>query len=92
MYAHQSISSVHRLGSKLFDRPSYEQFGWVNMCAITFLSVDQSSSRDLDKFGEIIPPSPKVIGVYTLNFRPKLKFLQLSFFEGSSSPLGGGTR
>jgi len=22
MYAHQSISSVHRLGSKLFDRPS----------------------------------------------------------------------
>jgi len=23
MYAHQSISSVHRLGSKLFDRPSY---------------------------------------------------------------------
>jgi len=23
MYAHQSISSVHRLGSKRFDRPSY---------------------------------------------------------------------
>ena len=23
MYAHQSISSVHRLGSKLFERPSY---------------------------------------------------------------------
>ena len=23
MYAHQSISSVHGLGSKLFDRPSY---------------------------------------------------------------------
>jgi len=23
MYAHQSISSVHRLGSKLFVRPSY---------------------------------------------------------------------
>jgi len=25
MYAHQSISSVHRLGSKLFDRPSYAE-------------------------------------------------------------------
>jgi len=23
MYAHQSISSVHRLGSELFDQPSY---------------------------------------------------------------------
>jgi len=58
----------------------YEQFGWVNMRAITFSFVDQSSSRGLKKFGENIPPSPEVIGVYTLNFRPKFTFLQSSFF------------
>jgi len=28
----------------------YEQFGWINMRAITFSFVDQSSSRDLEKF------------------------------------------
>jgi len=29
----------------------YEQFGWINMRAITFSFVDQSSSRGLEKFG-----------------------------------------
>ena len=29
----------------------YEQFGWINMRAITVLFVDQSSSRGLEKFG-----------------------------------------
>ena len=33
----------------------YEQFGWINMRAITFSFVDQSSSRSLEKFGENIP-------------------------------------
>ena len=42
----------------------YEHFGWVNMCVITFLFVDQSSSRRLEKFGEDTPTSPEVIGVY----------------------------
>ena len=29
----------------------YEQFGWINMRAITFSFLDQSSSRGLEKFG-----------------------------------------
>ena len=33
----------------------YEQFGWINMHAVTFSFVDQSSSRGLKKFGEKIP-------------------------------------
>ena len=40
----------------------------VSMHAITFSFVEQSSSRGLEKFGENIPPSPEVIGVYTRNF------------------------
>jgi len=66
----------------------YEHFGWVNMRAITFLFVDQSSSCGLEKFGEDIPTSPEVIGAHMLNFRPKLKFLQLNFFRGPPSPFG----
>jgi len=58
----------------------YDQFGWVNMRAITFSFVDQRSSRGLEKFGENIPTSPEVIEVYTLNFRPKLKFLYKLFW------------
>jgi len=68
----------------------YEQFGWVNMRGITFSFVDQSSSSGPEKFGDNIPLSPEVIGVYTLNFRPKFKFLQLRiFFQGTSVPVGG---
>ena len=52
------------------------------MRAITFLFVDLRSSRRLEKFGEDIPTSPKVIEAHTLNFRPKLKFLQYFFFGG----------
>jgi len=29
----------------------YEQFGWINMRAITLSFVDQSSSHGLEKFG-----------------------------------------
>jgi len=42
----------------------YEQFGWINMLAVTFWFVDQSSLRDLKKFGENIPTSllvPKLL-------------------------------
>jgi len=52
----------------------YEQFGWINMRAITFSSVDQSSSRGLEKFGENIPTSPEVIGAHTLNLKPNFNF------------------
>ena len=55
----------------------YEQFGWINMRAVTFSFVDQSSSRGLKKFGEKIPNSPispEVIDVHTLNFKPNFKF------------------
>jgi len=44
------------------------------MRAITFSSVDQSSSRGLEKFGENIPTSPEVIGAHTLNLKPNFNF------------------
>jgi len=62
------------------------------MRAITFLSVNQSSSRRLEKFGEDIPTSPEVIEAHMLNFSPKFKFLQLNFFGRSPSPLGDEVR
>jgi len=48
----------------------YEQYGWINMRAIIFSFVDQSSSHGLEKFVENIPTIPEVIGVHTLNFKP----------------------
>jgi len=70
----------------------YEQFGWINMRAVTFSLVDQSSSRGLKKFGENIPASPispEVINVHTLNFKPNFEFSQLIFCgEGPPSQLG----
>jgi len=61
----------------------YEQFGWINMRAITFSFVDKSSSRGLEKFGENIPTIPEVIGAHTLNFKSNFK---LSFFFGGGGP------
>ena len=52
----------------------YEQFGWINMRAITYSYVDQSSSYGLEKFGENIPTIPQVRGVHTLNFKPHFEF------------------
>ena len=73
----------------------YEQFGWINMRAVTFSFVDQSSSRGLKKFREKIPTSPispEVINVHTLNFKPNVKFSRLNFFfwggEGTPSQFG----
>ena len=57
------------------------------MSAISFLFVDQSLSRRLEKAGEDTPASPEIIEAYTLNFMPKLKFLQLIFF-GGGVPVG----
>ena len=69
----------------------YEQFGCINMRAVTFSFVDRSSSRGLKKFGEKIPTSPispEVIHGHTLNFKPNFKFSRLKFFGGSPSQLG----
>jgi len=60
----------------------YEQFGWINMRAITYSFVDQSSRRGMEKFVENIPTIPEVIVPHTLNFKPYFKF---SYFF-----LGGG--
>ena len=70
----------------------YEQFGCINMRAVTFSFVDQSSSRGLKKFGEKIPTSPispEVIDVHTLNFQPNVKFSRLIFFWGDPRPNWG---
>ena len=67
----------------------YEQFGCINMRAVTFLFVDQSSSRGLKKFDEKIPTSPissEVIDVHTLNFKPNFKLSRLHFFWGGGPP------
>ena len=66
----------------------YEQFGWINMRAVTFSFVDQSSSRGVKKFGEKIPTSPispEVIDVQTLNFKPNFQ-LSLACFRVAWSP------
>jgi len=60
----------------------YEQYGWIDMRAVTLSFVDQSSSRGLEKFGENIPTSPEVIEVHTLNFKPNFKFLSSIFLGG----------
>ena len=67
----------------------YEQFGWINMRAVTFSFVDQSSSRGMKKFGKNIPTSPispEVIGVQTLNFSQILNFHDYFFFGGGGTP------
>ena len=63
----------------------YEQMGWINMRAITFSLLDQSSSRGLEKFGENIPTIPEVIGAHTLNFKPNIKFSLSNVFGAPSS-------
>jgi len=65
----------------------YEQSGWINVRAITFSSVDQSSSRGLQKFGENVPTIPEVIGAHTLDFKPNFRFSS-SFFGGPQSQIG----
>ena len=67
----------------------YEKFGWINMRAVPFSFVDQSSSRGMKKFGENIPTSPispEVIDVHTLNFKPNFKFSRLKIFGGEGPP------
>jgi len=58
----------------------YEQFGWIDMRAITFSFVDQRSSRGgLKKFDENIPTIPEVIGAHKLNFKPNFKISSYLF-------------
>jgi len=64
----------------------------INMRAVTFSFVDQSSSRGLKNFGEKIPTSPispEVIDVHTLNFKPNFKFSRLKNFFGDPRPNWG---
>ena len=49
--------------------------------------VDQSSSRGLEKFGEDILISPKVIRAQTLNFKPNFKFSRLKLFLDDPVPV-----
>ena len=71
---------------------AYEQFGCINMRAVTFSFVDQSSSCGVKKFGEKIPTSPispEVIDVQTLNFKPNFKFSRLKIFWGGTTVPNG---
>ena len=73
----------------------YEQFGCINMRAVTLSFVDQSSSRGLKKFGEKIPTSPispEIIDVHTLNFKPNFKFSRLKIFFGGDPRPNLGVR
>jgi len=70
----------------------YEQFGWINMRAVTFSFVDQSSSRSVKKFGENIPTSPEVIGTHTLNFKSNFNFSSSFFFWGGGPRPSSGVR
>jgi len=66
----------------------YEQMGWINMRAITFSFLDQSSSRGLEKFVENMPTILEVIGAHTLNFKPHFKFSLSKVFWGPLPHLG----
>ena len=69
----------------------YEQFGWINMRAVTFSFVEQSSSGGLKQFGENTPTSPispDVIDVHTLNFKPNVKLSRLNFWGDPRFNLG----
>jgi len=65
----------------------YEQLGWINMRAITFSFVDQSSSRGLKTFGKNIPTIAEVIGAHTVNFKPNFTFSSFYFFGGTPVPV-----
>jgi len=62
--------------------------GSINICAYTFLFVDQSSPRGLEKFREDIPTSPEVIEAHALNFKPNFECSRLQFFGGTPVPVG----
>jgi len=65
----------------------FEQFRWVNMRAVTFSFVDQSSSCGLEKFGVNIPTSSKVIAAHTLQFKSNFKYSSSIFFwRGGRGP------
>ena len=43
--------------------------------------------RRLEKFGEVDPPGPKVIGAHSPNFKPIFEFLLLKIVGGTPIPL-----
>ena len=57
------------------------------MGAITFLFVDQSSSRRLEKIGEDIFSGPEVIGAHTLILGKNLNFCNYFFGGGRVDPV-----
>ena len=46
------------------------------------------AARFLEKFGEVVPHSPKVIGVHTPNFKPIFDCSSLKIVGGPPSPMG----
>ena len=45
-------------------------------------------SRRVEKFHEVTPTSPKIVGAKTLNFKPNFKCSPLIFFGGPPSSIG----
>jgi len=65
----------------------------MDLCQITVYDalrvgqyVDQSSSRDLEKFGWDILTSLEVISAQMLHFKPNFKFSRLIFLGGPPRP------
>ena len=56
-------------------------------CTSSFLFVDQSSSRRVEKFREDILTSPEDIRAQTLNFKANFKFSPLKMFGGTPVPV-----
>ena len=88
MAANEWLQKNHVSYGLAWSAHGIEQFGWINMRAITFSFVDQSSSRGLKKCGENIPTIPEVIGAHTLNFKPNFKFSSYFFGGGPPSQFG----
>ena len=64
------------------------QFGWVNMSAYNFFWLwtkvhhlfQPTWEGVVEKFRDVTPTSPKVIGAHTLNFKPNFTCSPLNYF------------
>ena len=46
------------------------------------------AARHTEKFGEVPPPNPKVVGAHTPNFKPIFECPSLKIVGGPPSPMG----
>jgi len=55
----------------------------------TLLNTPCLAARRVEKFRDVTPTIPKVIGANTLNFKPNLTCSPVNFFRGTPVPVRG---